>query len=266
MPLEPTISKISDNDSIYPEPIDKEKGDGKGSEPEITTKAGQLAKSRLRRELRIARMRARVQDYQKQIPPRIVSTDRSEDASGLLPPCTTDAFRETCWDLELRRHFEISECERKRLDAMVVVDKLYHEAIRNAEDEYEKKRKDLVLRALHDNSEKLKRVQELRYRLVRDDERAAWQRKHEMSLRGRSGISDQDTTKADQEQSNTRPGKRSRRNNGAYPVSRMHTMNIMQLSPEEVARDVELITGRKRPVEKEPENNGNERKSKRKKQ
>lgn len=222
-------------------------------EPRIPSKAIDLpTMTRVTRkppsEARIKRMLKRVRETPKE---RI----ELKDGSGLG---TLDSLREVFWDLEVEVHQKVYESEKMKAYAMSVIDKLHHDTMKETEQNFVAKRKEVTMRYLQENAEKVRRVEELKHKIVRDEERTTWQRRHEMSLRGRGASADQEQGRGDGDTGTGRGLKRSRRGNIATSTQRTHTMNFMHLEPEEVEKDLLAITGGQRFWEKEPESSGQE--------
>lgn len=96
-----------------------------------------------------------------------------------------DKYRQECLRLEKTRHQRIHDAERKLLYQSRIIDREYDDDVRRAYEEYEQSRRMIAVHLLRENGEKMRRVEELRYRIVRDDVSTMFNRRHEMSLRGR---------------------------------------------------------------------------------
>lgn len=213
----------------------------------------------------------------------VLGSSREVPASGGLPSVpagSLDEYREGCLKLEKIRHAKVFEGEKRRLFCENSIESEYQKTVQAVLDEYVKQRNVLVVRMLHENSEKIRHVQELRHKIIRDEGTGggAWQRKHEMSLRGRGSSAEnngdsggsrpggrsaleEDGVLAELEKENGLKEKekgRSRRKND----NRQKVKVAIEAVDDELHVDLALIRGEKRPREPEP---AAERRSKKRK-
>ncbi|GAB0498251.1 hypothetical protein MMPV_009592 [Pyropia vietnamensis] len=128
-------------------------------------------------------------------PPPLASTLNSHPASAAMTVLPARAmvagsleeYRDGCLRLERQRHARVYKAEKQRLHTRASVEDAYLRALAAADDAFDDSLRLVVLCALQENAEKTRRVEELRYKIVRDDPHGLWQRRHEMSLRGRPG-------------------------------------------------------------------------------
>jgi hypothetical protein len=107
----------------------------------------------------------------------------AESVHGLVG--SLDEYRQACLRLEKARHARLYDAERHYLYLSRTVRNTYEFDVRIAEEEFDQQRRNLVVHMLRENTEKMKRVEELRCHIVRDDVNGMFSRRHEMSLRGR---------------------------------------------------------------------------------
>lgn len=172
--------------------------------------------------------------------------------------------------LEKIRHAKVFEAEKRRLFCENSIESEYQRTVQAVLDDYVKQRNVLVVRMLHENSEKIRHVQELRHKIIRDEgTTGAWQRKHEMSLRGRGSSAEnnggdsggskpggrsaleEDGVLAELERENGLKEKekgRSRRKND----NRQKVKVAIEAVDDELHVDLALIRGEKRAREPEP--------------
>uniref|UniRef100_A0A7S2ZSR3 Uncharacterized protein n=1 Tax=Rhodosorus marinus TaxID=101924 RepID=A0A7S2ZSR3_9RHOD len=98
---------------------------------------------------------------------------------------TIEEYRALRIRLEKIRHRRIYDGEKRLLYAHKLVKLNYDHEVRLADIEYENARRLLMQRLMQENMEHQRRVEELRYKIIRDDPHGVYPRKHEMSLRGR---------------------------------------------------------------------------------
>lgn len=110
-----------------------------------------------------------------------------------------DDYRQGCLRLEKARHARLYDAERRVLYYWRAIRNAYDYDVRLAEEEFDQQRRFIAVQMLRENSEKMRRVEELRYKIVRDEVNGMYSRRHEMSLRGRSASSNhnQDHTEVD---------------------------------------------------------------------
>eukprot|EP00181_Compsopogon_caeruleus_P005132 CAMPEP_0184689948 /NCGR_PEP_ID=MMETSP0312-20130426/30940_1 /TAXON_ID=31354 /ORGANISM="Compsopogon coeruleus, Strain SAG 36.94" /LENGTH=494 /DNA_ID=CAMNT_0027147357 /DNA_START=213 /DNA_END=1697 /DNA_ORIENTATION=+ len=172
------------------------------------------------------------------------------DCTGELmrfPPGSLNELREKCLESERARHSRIFEAEKRRLYAEQVVRWSYAHEVRLVEEEYESARRVLTVRLLQENADKQRRVDELRYKIFRDDPAGIWQhRKHEMSLRGR-GDQDDHVFEEHPAAENHVEKVRQVRKRGGVLVSSEGTRGMrVELDASEVMADLEEIAGERR--------------------
>ncbi|PXF46481.1 hypothetical protein BWQ96_03716 [Gracilariopsis chorda] len=179
---------------------------------------------------------------------------REDDAHAndtTTPPsnsiCLTelDDYRNECLKLEKVRHARVYEADKRRLYHENVILTMYEMEVAAIIDEFEQAKRSVVLKMLSDNAEKMRQVEELRYGICKDDVVGAWQRKHEMSLRGRGGADDD----LDEGRSH---GRRKRTRSSSVKVN-------VELDDHQVSDDLAEMRGEKRQRE---DGNDRERRSK----
>lgn len=111
------------------------------------------------------------------------------------PPGRIEDYRLSCLKLEKTRHERVYEAERKLIYSENAVLSTYHLTILQILGDFDAQKRALLTKALTDNAEKTRQVEELRYRICKDDVPGTWQRRHEMSLRGRSHERDEEDDK-----------------------------------------------------------------------
>lgn len=180
--------------------------------------------------------------------------DDDAHANDTTPPsnsiCLTalDDYRNECLKLEKVRHARVYEADKRRLYHENVILTMYEMEVAAIVDEFEQAKLSVVNKMLAENAEKIKQVEELRYGICKDDVVGAWQRKHEMSLRGRGGVDDD----LDEGRSN---GRRRRTRSSSVKVN-------VELDDHQVSDDLAEMRGEKRQRE---DGNDRERRSKKRK-
>lgn len=166
-----------------------------------------------------------------------------------------DEYREGCLKLEKIRHARIFEAEKRRLCSEHAILRSYETEVNAAMEELAAGCRTAVIKALQENSEKVRQVEELRYRICKDDPQGFFYKKHEMSLRRheKEGRHDDDTAFE-----NEKPTKRNKKNDKKEKVR----VNI-KLEDNQIAGDLAEMRGEKRPREDPPP--PPERKSKKRK-
>lgn len=194
-----------------------------------------------------------------------------------------DSYREGCLKLEKVRHARVYEAEKRRLFYEHAIWASYRQSVDTVLDEFRHQRRLVIVRLLCENAEKMKALEELRYKIVKEEPIGGWQKKHEMSLRGRvqgeaqvdnggannssklvgvKSMLEEDGVLAELEREKDRDksNRRSRKNDSRQKV-KLH----LQVEEADALSDLADIRGEKRQRESEPAPTALERKSKRRK-
>lgn len=119
----------------------------------------------------------------------------AESGNGLVG--SLDEYRQGCLRLEKARHARMYDAERRLLYHCRTIRNSYDYDVRLAEEEFDQQRRYVAVQMLRENSEKMRRVEELRYKIVRDEVNGLYSRRHEMSLRGRAHVSSHNNDQSD---------------------------------------------------------------------
>lgn len=195
-----------------------------------------------------------------------VTANANATATATVLAGSMDEYREGCLRLEKLRHSRMYEAEKRRLYSERTIESTYESQVRAAEEDFEAGRRALVTRLLQDNMEKTRRVEELRYKIVREEPTNSWTRRHEMSLRGRATGNGEDLQDpgyigrsslrhlgdddvgADHEREKPQRRRKNDNKNSQQPKVKLH----LALDEGDVLHDLAEITGEKRVREPDP--------------
>lgn len=179
-------------------------------------------------------------------------------------PGSLDHYRESCLKLEKARHARVYEAEKRKLYSERAIQHTFDHEVHLAWDDYESSRRTVLFRLLQDNLEKVRRVEELRYKIVRDDTAGVWQRRHEMALRQRGGNGEDDYGRRVDEDGvpieNDKPRRTRKNDNKNSQQPRVKVQ--LHLDESDILMDLAEMTGEKRVREAEslPERRSKKRK------
>lgn len=168
---------------------------------------------------------------------RVKGEDVVRDMLG-LPSVVTgslDEYREGCLKLEKVRHARVYEAEKRRIYHESAILETFQREISTIHEEAEMTRRNATMKALADNMEKIRQVEELRYRICKDELAGGWQRRHEMSLRGRNNGAEEEYVIDD----NNKPRRRKADNRAKVKVN-------VELEDDQVLDDLAEMKGEKR--------------------
>lgn len=179
-------------------------------------------------------------------------------ARGLVARAgSMDEYRAGCQRLEKERHEKIYEAEKRRLYQERAIDTTFETQVREAEAAYASGVRSLMGRLLQENADRIKRFEEIRFGIIRDDE-APNGRRHEMSLRGRTHNDDDATIRrggnGHVDDDDGRPNRRSRKGDGRAAANHPKVKLHLALDAADVASDMAKITGAKRSRDGETSN------------
>lgn len=169
------------------------------------------------------------------------------DASlPLAHPASMNEYREGCLKLEKTRHTRVYEAEKRLIYMQHAIQTAYANEVQAALEEHRINRRHAVIKSLAENASKIRRLEEMRYGITREDAaQSALARKHDMALRGRAG---EEKVRVEEEVAfdPDKPRKSRKTENRHQKVK----VNI-ELDEEEIATDLAGVRGEKRTLEPE---------------
>lgn len=189
------------------------------------------------------------------------SVAQRDSTSPLIMSATMDEYREGCLKLEKARHARVYEAEKRLIHVEHAINASYVAEVDAAIEEYMAARRAATLKALTDNAEKIRRIEEMRFGISKDDGgQNVWPRKHDMALRGRQA--DEKFRAEDDIFYDADKARRTRKGDNRNQKVKVQ----IELEEADVMVDLAELRGEKRPREPEPcSSNPPERKAKKKK-
>lgn len=184
-----------------------------------------------------------------------------DPASPLILSASMDEYREGCLKLEKTRHSRVYEAEKRLLYMEHSIMVAYTLEITAAIEEHLANRRITTMKALAENAEKIRRIEQMRFGIAKEDSgQTTWHRKHDMALRGRAG--DEKSRLEDELMYDADKSRKSRKGDNRNIRVKIQ----IELEEADVMADLSELRGEKRPREPEPSStNPPERKAKKKK-
>lgn len=176
------------------------------------------------------------------------TTPTHETAAPLILSATMDEYREGCLKLEKTRHARVYEAEKRLMYMEHAITTAHAKEMRSAYEEYMTSRRAALMKALSENAEKMRVLEEKHYGITREDAtQAAWTRKHDMALRGRAGeekvrLEDEGSFDADKP-------RKTRKTDTRHQKVKVH----LELEEMDILADLAELRGEKRAREPEPQ-------------